>query len=217
MNALDLVLPLVFGILLGCGLMAVIRQIRSQRELKRDLAEDKEIIAQLFARLAPAAAGDGPERADRSLIAVRRQARSSLELAERLAAQAARDAVRSTALALETEQGLRIILGAAKGLLDGADGFRPAAAELNRAARGLNAQAGLIVERLEGQLRRFGADFGLEEPAQRIARLARGLQADRLIIDSDPLVVLQHLDSQLRVVNEAADHVDAVLSLIVSH
>jgi len=207
------ILLLLLGSLFGCGLTLALRHVLQARRLKKNLAEDRAIIYEYSRRLSAL-----PVRSDpggQVLAAIKQGARTLLASAEIVAAEAERASRSAPGAAVEYENGLRVVLGTIKGLLDGADLTRLAAVGTAEAVGDLHAQALLAVERLAAQLRRYAGRFGLEAEADRLTLLVRGVTADKMIVSDDPLTVVRHLASQLRVANEAAEALDRVLRMDV--
>lgn len=173
-----------------------------RRELRRDLNDDDRALQALYLRLKQTEKGD---QADAAIVrGVRASVRRLLDMTVELLAKAASAARSQPGVAAEYERGVQAALGTIKGLLDCTEALivpmagkqRDRAGRMLREVQLLRRQLASLV----GQRRIEG--FFLDDEAARLALLERGIDADEMLVDNDPLQALECLHKQVGAINE---------------
>jgi hypothetical protein len=121
-----------------------------------------------------------------------------------LLAKAATAARSQPGIGAEYERGVQATLGTIKGLLDCADALvAPMAYKQRDCAIRMLGQAKSLRDQVACQIERCRVvGYYLDEEASRLSMLEKGLLADEMLLDSDPLTVLGYLHKQIGVINE---------------
>jgi len=191
------------GALLVCAIAACLSHFRRRRELRKDLDDDDRALRALYLRLKQAERS-GPAAAVSTVRSVRASARRLLDMTVELLAKAASTARSQPGIAAEYERGVQAALGTVKGLLDCADALLvPLAGKQRDCAGRMLHQVQLLRHQLASQIERSRVEgFFLDEESDRLSMLERGLLADEMLVDSDPLQALVCLYKQVGVINE---------------
>jgi hypothetical protein len=176
---------------------------RRRCELRRDLDDDDNALQALYLRLKQAERSGSPA-APAIVRSVRASAARLLDMTVELLAQAASAARNHPGIAAEYERGVRAALGTVKGLLDCADALiAPLAGKQRDCAARMLEQVKTLRYRLACQVERCRIEgFFLDEESVRLSMLERGITADEMLVDSDPLQALVCLHKQVGAINE---------------